>query len=120
MEFTEKTRAVFYLSIDEETDWLLGITEEDDVWHCEYRFRYYHSDDPWDQEDVKNWYSMKVSKDRETLNKVISVTREMVTILEEQCSNKAYELIRGEGTFDEFMEEFTKLPFVHCKTEAVH
>jgi len=116
INFDESIRAIYYASLNENSDWMLGINEEEEYWHIQYRFRYYHSDDPWDQEDKKNWYEIRVSK-TDSLASVIETVNEMFKIIEETADGDCYKLLRGEGTHKQFFTEFEKLPFVH-KREA--
>ncbi len=108
-------RAIWYISLTANQDWLLGLHEEEDQFVFHYRFRYYSSDDPFDKNDKKNWYSGRIQKNHKngTLPNVVKHMRELFALLEEKTGEKGYELIRGEGDFDTFLEEFKTLPFVH-------
>lgn len=91
----------------------MGLTEEEDTYDINYRFRYYNSDNPFDSSDKKNWYGAKAPKEGTSLEKTIATMREMFRLLENESGNKGYELIRGTGSFDDFLEQFKTLPFVH-------
>ena len=110
----DSIRAVYYavLAVDS-VDWLLGINEEEDHYLIQYRFRYYNSDDPWDTEDKKNWYSGTVSKTKQSLGELIKNTNKGFEAIESIAEGDCYKLIRGEGTQKQFFAEFEKLPFVH-------
>jgi hypothetical protein len=114
INFDESIRGIYYASLDEKTDWMLGINETDEHWVVQYRFRYYHSDNPWDAEDKKNWYSMKIDAS-EPLADVVAFVETMFERIEEEAEGDCYKLLRGKGTHAQFFEEFKGLPFVHYK-----
>jgi len=105
-------RAIWYISLEPKTDWLLGLQKKKDHWEINYRFRYYNSDDPFDKDDTKNWYGGTFSKNMAE-TEVIEKLRMMFSVLQTKSGEKGYELIRGTGSFDDFLDEFKTLPFVH-------
>jgi hypothetical protein len=95
-------------------DWLCSVSEHDDGIHIDYRFRYYNDDKTFDSEDTKNWYKAVVPKD-ETPS-ALEIAKDLTAKLSEMSGCPSYELIRGESTFEQFMEEFATLPFVDMKS----
>jgi hypothetical protein len=116
MEITDKLVGIWFAELDNDSDFLMQVNEEEDHYHLEYRFRYYHSDDPFDPKDVKNWYAGKVEKAhvkglKEVITKVRGATEMLVGMAGE--SAKVHEMLKGDKTTDEFVEEFMAQPFTH-------
>ena len=114
--FDDTMIAVWFIGLNDETDWLCSIQEHDDHYEVHYRFRYYNDDKNFDSEDEKHWYSAMMPKKEVSRKKVISVMREAFTLLKDESDKEeAYELLRGKGSFEDFREEFLSLPFVHSR-----
>jgi len=106
-------RAIWYISLTETSDWLMGLSEMEDSFCISYRFRYYNSDDPFDKDDKKNWYKAKAKKSKTTLTETLQGCSLAFSELKTIAETTGYELIRGAGSLDDFMDEFKTLPFVH-------
>jgi len=113
----ENLIAIWYASLDEESDYLQSLSRTDNGWDLTYRFRYYNSPDPWDKEDTKNWYSGKLSNKDKTESEVIETLSKVFEIIKIRAEGDCYILLRGEGDHKSFMKEFMALPFVHQKTQ---
>ena len=117
----ESIRGIWYcVLMPDEQDFLLAlncIAEEEYV--ITYRFRYYNSDDPFDDEDEKNWYSCKGTGKSGSFaytgsnymkEEIIAAIRIITSSMSE-----ATEILRGNRSLDEFMEQ----DFVHTKEERI-
>ena len=112
--FDENLVGTWYVVIDDETDWLAGLSRTPDGgFDLRYRFRYYTkhpTGDPFLDDDEKHWFGGHISNtDEATLLKTI---RAIVQTLPGQQRN---EFLRGEQTFEEFMEHTLTMPFMHAK-----
>lgn len=117
IKMDESIVALWYISLDESTDWLCAINRTGGGWEVNYRFRYYCDDsgDPW-AEDKKNWFRITITKEHSTEESVIEQLNVMFELLKAKSKGKeAHALFRGTGSFQLFMEEFQALPFVHSK-----
>lgn len=113
--FDENTVGVWYVAFPGK-DWMAGVTREGDGFLLQYRFRYYHDPlDPWDGKDEKSWYSGTLTGAREV---VIDKMREMcIVLMATGGGENLYECVRAlDEPFDQFMERFKQLPFVHMRT----
>ncbi len=104
--------------------WFLGFGTVDLLFHMEragedfrlaYRFRYYVDDKTHNSEDVKNWYEALITEGTEE-QAIEGVRQTIAMATSKREPEEAYELLMGDKTMDEFMEEFMALPFVHGKT----
>jgi hypothetical protein len=117
IEFDESIRGLWYcVLVPDKQDFLLSLSHKDEGHYAIiYRFRYYNSADPFDEEDKKNWYSVKVTDENEKelvdgirtlLNQLLSFTNDDICYTE---------MLRGDQSLDEFMDEFIKQDFVHTQ-----
>jgi hypothetical protein len=116
MKLDENTRGIWYCqTIPEEQDFLLTLSRiEEEHYEIVYRFRYYNSDDPFDEKDIKSWYRAEgLGKEEE----IIKSINEMLTKLSSISYSEAgfTEILRGDRPFDDFKEEFLQQSFVHAK-----
>lgn len=113
IEVTERTIGIWYLILDGGgSDWMAGMWREDDGIHLSYRFRYYR-DDKFDEtsEDKKNWYSMVTG---ETAQKSIMAVRDLIKAMQNELdAGRSWEILKGERSIEEFMEEFSSMPWTH-------
>ena len=110
MTLDENTRGIWYCqTVPGEQDFLLTLTRlEGEHYELVYRFRYYNSDDPFDEKDRKSWYR---AEGRGKEEEIISGVRKALMLI----GTGFTELLRGDRPFDNFMEEFMKQDFVHAK-----
>ena len=108
---------VWFASLSKDSDWMMGINRTDEGWLMQYRFRYYGDDsgDPWSDKDKKNWYASKAPKDKITEEELIKKMGEMYELIKLRAEGDCYALLRGAGSFEDFIKEFQKLPFVHAR-----
>jgi hypothetical protein len=101
-------------------DWLATIAKHgEDMYRLTYRFRYYAgTDDPFDGTDTKSWYGFEAKA--EDLPDLIQRTQEIAAMTRAVFGGKSWELMRGEGTFEQFKEEFFKLPFVNVREASAN
>jgi hypothetical protein len=116
IEFTEQTLGVWYVAL-EGKDWLCGVTRVgEDRFEFQYRIRYYVDPvDPWDGKDRKSWFEGTFTGPRD---QVIHNMRRMGrgVIVLAGGAGKLYECVRRlDESCDDFMERFSKMPFVHMK-----
>lgn len=121
ISFTDDTLAIWYILLEpEKSDYMGALSRRDYGFMYTWRIRYYHSLDPWDEKDVKRWYSLQIPSAVGDTEGAVDVVREMVaaTLALARMVGKPepaeiYELIRGAKSFDEFTKEFMEAPFVH-------
>lgn len=109
--FNDNILGVWYVTIPN-GDYLAAVSRcKDGGAFLQYRFRYYNSEEPWDEKDEKHWYEAR-SKDQ---TKVVAHASFVAKTLANASKGKIWELIRGAGSLEDFMAEFQKLPFVHSR-----
>ena len=116
IELNEHIRGIWYVSWGT-ADWMAGVWQnEDSQPEARYRFRYYKDQGPWDSKDEKHWYDIKPQTDAQvSMAELIATISKMAEFIETAQKGKKWELIRGNSTLEQFMTEFSKLPFVHLK-----
>lgn len=113
IEFNDELEGIWYVQVEPEADFLAGLSvHADGTVKVQYRFRYYHDDDPWSQQDEKHWYTITGDG---PASRGIGMVRSII----EQTFPKdfsRYELLREGRSTKDFIDEFTKAPFAHAKT----
>lgn len=114
---------IWYTMTGEKDDYLLSLSRrpEGGLQMCG-RTRTYVSDDPWEENDKKNWHTFITKESDE--EKAADVCREMVVGVSRIAvatkrlrePAKIWELMKGKSTLEEFLKAFQKLPFAHVKT----
>jgi len=114
----ETIRGIWYCPlIPDEQDFLLSLTSSSEgQYQITYRFRYYNSSDPFDEKDKKNWYTSTITSKNEA--EVIAKIHNIFLLLTN--TDDFAEILRGDRSLDEFIEEFMKQDFVHTKREKLH
>jgi len=117
MILSENVYGIYFIEMpDYRQDWLGQIEKTDDGYKLTYRHRYYKDDKTFDSEDEKHWYVMDLPDLATALEKL-----EFIKRMSEQFMNgKSYDLLMGDKSMDEFMEEFREMPFVHMETHSVN
>lgn len=93
--------------------------DSETTWIVEYRFRYYHSDDPFDKKDKKSWYRVTITSETdpmkiwETLDKCI--TRARITSGQTQPIKTSF--IEINGNYLKAMGLMETRDWVHSKIE---
>ena len=117
MTLDENTRGIWYCqTIPEEQDFLMTLNRlEEGHYEITYRFRYYNSDDPFDEKDRKSWYraEARTKNEEEIISGIETLLESLAAATDNE--NGFTELLRGDRPFDDFMEEFMKQDFVHAK-----
>lgn len=112
VEITERTRGLWFLELPR-ADYSATLEQlEAGKFQVTMRFRYYETADPWDNKDQKNWYVATGTEEAA----MIEATREGIAMLKLMGGRKSWELLRGTGTLEDFINTFMKLPFVHART----
>lgn len=116
MRLDENTLGVWYcLTIPHKQDFLLTLNRVGEKsYEITYRFRYYNSDDPFDEKDEKSWASAKTENQSE--EQVIASVHGVLEALSSISGGDYTEILRGDRPFEKFMEEFMEQDFVHAKT----
>lgn len=121
MQFTEQTRAVWYQELANDAgNWIAMVsTLENGRCKLEYRFRYYVDHDrraaPNSQDERRG-----ASFEADDITQVITKVREAIKNAKTHFgAGKSWELLRGAGSFEDFMAQFMALPFVHATTEKL-
>jgi hypothetical protein len=116
IEFDESIRGLWYcVLVPDKQDFLLSLSRKDEGHYAIiYRFRYYNSADPFDEEDKKNWYSAKVTdkNEKELVDGIRTLLNHLLSYQDDICYT---ELLRGDQSLDEFIDEFIKQDFVHTQ-----
>ena len=76
-----------------------------------YRFRYHRDDKAFDSADEKNWYE---GIWRDVRDEALAVEA-FGAACREAAPTKVYQIIRGNRTLDEFMDEFLAQPFINMR-----
>jgi hypothetical protein len=112
MILDETTVGIWYCAtIPGEQDFLLTLNRiAEQHYEITYRFRYYNSDDPFDEEDEKSWYSgeTKGKNEEEVINAI-------QTIMQAVAADGFTKILRGDRPLEEFTEEFMEQDFVHAQ-----
>lgn len=120
IDFDETIRGIWFVQVEPgKQDYLAAVNElPNGKMQLKYRFRYYNSTRPWDDQDVCNWYCCTATCPlAEMIDKVQTVTNLLVLGCGAADRGQVYELIRNGRPLDEFMREFERQPFVHRKDE---
>jgi len=111
IEVDENIIGIWFIALDNESDWLASMSKVKDGIKVNYRFRYYNSEDPhpFSGKDKKNFYSFVAPDDKK---KAIKVMRAMAHALNEKggLEKEPHEIINT-GDLDEFIEELVKKDF---------
>lgn len=110
---------IWYVQMNEVSDWLASISTipgEQDKHALVYRFRYYTDAEgaAFDSDDIKSWYRGLITGNRERVIEVMREAALLMSAISTVPDVTPYECIHS-GTMDEFMDAFSKLPFVHMK-----
>ncbi len=109
--FSEATRAVFFADFGV-ADWLLVVEATSDGALVIFRCRKINDEKIFDSADEKEWWDCKIG----TVEEAIERSRALFRDASNALNGQVWELIRGTATFDDFFQEFLKLPFAHAKT----
>lgn len=113
MRVDEKTVAMWFARIEEDSDLVAGLREvvENEKYELEYRFRYYKDDKIFGSDDVKNWYKGTVAGTR---NYALIGCRESFRLLTEAAGHRLYEVL-NEGDLEAMLKKMEQIPMVHMK-----
>jgi hypothetical protein len=115
IEFDDSIRAVWYVQLNAEADWMCGLNKADDGFRVQYRFRYYETLGAWDGLDRKNWYRAELKG--ESPDQVIEAMRKMIAVMQDKGAGQSFELVRdADETVEAFLTRFTAMPFAHKRT----
>src|SRR5262245_6975 len=109
----EKFVATWYIALDNNTDWMLGLRHVDGKkYRFDYRFRYYRDAKTFGSDDEKSWYAGTADfKDRE---EAIKSLRDMARHLGIMSGGEVHELVKApEEKLDAFMDRLTAQPWAH-------
>ena len=105
-------------------DWLCAMRYQEEDGErfsvrMDYRFRYSTSDDPFDEEDQKNWYAFR--SEIENKDKMMASIRDLAAICAQRPDYEpvVWEVL-NEGDLDAFIEKWRSMPFVHTKEVPIH
>jgi hypothetical protein len=118
IEINDDMLGIWFVSW-KDTDWMAGAWKTSTGPHASYRFRYYKDEHAFNSKDDKSWYDLKPAKDGplHTDQEMIDACSTMATFIQNtREGSKKWELIRGASTFDQFVQQFKKLPFAHTRT----
>lgn len=118
----ETIRAIVYCQFSEYSDLMVGISEKGGEVTAKGRIRWYRENtgDAFKDRDDKHWFESR--KEGKTIQEFIDLTKETIEQMRFAASAAGFAvdepvfiLERGDKTFDEFIDEFRKQPFVHSK-----
>ena len=113
IEMNEDIRALWFVALTSTCDWMGAVHEQPDgTVKLTYRFSYYNGPDPWDNKDVKKWSEGIITA---LLAEVIDKMSQTAADLARMSGGECTQLIRGTATLEQFVDQFTALPFAHCK-----
>ena len=123
IEITAKTVGIWFVKIDEESDWMGALTQTDELGHefeFEYRFRYYRGDPSKtfeESEDKKNWYGMtaKGTTRSTMLEKIRQGANEMAV-----AAGTELEEVLNDGAFDEFTRDLQGRNWIRFEVRPIH
>ena len=118
IELNESIRGIWFCTlVPDEQDFLLSLARIAEK-HSKitYRFRYYNSSDPFDEDDEKNWYSGEVTGQNEA-EAITTIHDTFMPIISAINGNAEFTgIIRGDRSLDEFIAKFMEQDFVHTKS----
>lgn len=95
-------------------DYVTSVHKVEEGYALRSRMRIYVDDKTHDSADRKTWFEGKFDSKEEAI-KAARIGCELIKKMPVEVHDPV-ELMRGEGTFEQFMEEFMALPFVHGRT----
>jgi hypothetical protein len=116
IKLSHNTVMLWFLDLDGESD-VCGALErsEDGGFEMNYRFRYYtceNDTDAFSGWDEKNWYTGRTTRET-TEEEAVKVVRDMLSMLEEACGNKA-DVVQANSA-EEYMEILKTKPWAQMK-----
>ena len=123
IELTEATVGIWFVSVNEEQDWMAALNDGGDKWELTYRHRYYtdKEQEGFFNNDKKNWYQMSLQKENHpTAISACVVVRQAAAQLAAMGNHDAFvdELRRDDKTMEEFAEELMLKPW--ASAQRVH
>ncbi len=101
-------------------DWMGAVyKDEGEPWQLKYRFRYYHSVDPWSDKDTKSWYSATIDEkapEAEVVGKIDEMARVMVVA---GFGPHAHKLVLQSSDAKFCGEQLSKQFWAHSKVEKI-
>lgn len=115
IEITEKSIALWYVEIPHPPQNLMAhlARGENGAFDLVYRFRYKRDNKAFDSKDDKSWYGGTITNHTEA--QALEKMRMLIGILAKKSSGQLYELLRGTGTVEQFMEQLGKMPWAHMR-----
>ncbi|MFL6600760.1 MAG: hypothetical protein ACJ8R9_05460 [Steroidobacteraceae bacterium] len=106
----EDILAVWFVDVSETSNWCAALSKHPLGTRLMGRMRYYERNSPPDSEDQKDWFEEIL---RDSPEEAIEKVRARFRSASAFAQSKPYELIRGNRTLDDFVEEFLQAPFIH-------
>src|ERR1700730_9078855 len=106
----EDILAVWFVDVSETSNWCAGLSKHPSGTRLLERMRYYERNSPPDSPDRRDWYE-EISRD--SPEEAIERVRARLRSASPFAQGNPYELIRGNRTLEEFVEEFMRAPFMH-------
>ena len=116
VEISERTIGLWFMTLNETTDFLAGLQSTDEGFELRYRFRYYKEESPWSDKDEKHWYTVRIDKSKSKAE-AIQATQIVVQILEQKSGQQCDELLVKNGDIGAFMRELHSQQWAHMKFE---
>jgi hypothetical protein len=116
VEISERTIGLWFMSLNETTDFLAGLESTEEGFLLQYRFRYYKEESPWSDKDEKHWYTVRIDKSKSKAEAIQS-TQIVVQMLEQKSGQQCDELLVKNGDIGAFMRELHSQRWAHMKFE---
>lgn len=107
---------LWFLAVDAETNWMAALFERADGHELVWRMRYRKGGEPFDTQDEKHWYRQKASPDK-SIESVLEHVRLIARVVFDDVDRdrQLVELLKGDKSIEQFVEELKKYPWAHYK-----
>ena len=116
MTLDKDTVGIWFVPINDSSDFAMTLHKETAGFVLAYRFRYYDKTeyDPFSGKDRKN--SFRVSINDNDVERVLkTVVRGVLNEVEKLCGNLADEILMHDGDIDEFLKEMKTRSWAHMR-----
>lgn len=119
IQITERTVGMWFMRLNEASDYMAHLeTLEGGGYKLTYRFRYYNSDEPWDDKDRKEWYAVGM-KPETTIEQALDVVRNLVGVMSVVSGFECDEVLKKDMNVDAYLEVLKARPWMHMQTRKI-
>jgi len=124
----ENTLGIWYVHLADDLDLMIALMRDGEGgYKVSGRTRQYASpDDPWDDKDIKRWFSggIQAGDDADAVaksrNNMIQMTSGYAALFEPEKAPAIFELVRGESSVEKFAETLKSMPWAHSMEATRH